>query len=184
MASRRGLIALMLLAPVAVRAQRRHAELSLDQLFEALKLAPSDEAAHAVEAQIWHAWMQQGTPAVQLLMGRGVRNLQARSLDEALEDFDAVIALAPEMAEGWNKRATVYFLRGEYENAARDIAETLAREPRHFGALAGLSHVREAEQDLLGALHAFEAALAIHPRLAGGEERLKELRRKALGEGI
>jgi Tfp pilus assembly protein PilF len=78
----------------------------------------------------------------------------------------------------------VYFLRGEHENAARDIAETLAREPRHFGALAGLSHVREAQGDPLAALRAFEAALAIHPRLAGGEERLKELRRKALGEGL
>lgn len=184
MASRRLLIAALVLAPVVATAQRRRAELSLDQLFEALKLAPTDEAARAVEAQIWKAWLEQGSPAVQLLMRRGVRNLQARSLDEALEDFDAVIALAPEVAEGWNKRATVYFLRGEHENAARDIAETLAREPRHFGALAGLSHVREAQGDLLAALRAFEAALEVHPRLAGGEERLKELRRKALGEGI
>jgi tetratricopeptide (TPR) repeat protein len=183
MASRRALITALVLLPASARAQRRR-ELSVDQLFEALKLAPTDEAARAVEAQIWQAWLQQGSPAVQLLMRRGMRNLHARALDDALEDFDAVIALAPEMAEGWNKRATVYFLRGEHDNAARDIAETLAREPRHFGALAGLSQVHEARGDLVAALRAYEAALAIHPRLPGAEDRMKELRRKALGEGI
>lgn len=183
MASRRALIAALVLLPASAGAQRRR-ELSVDQLFEALKLAPTDEAARAVEAQIWQAWLQQGSPAVQLLMRRGMRHLHARALDDALEDFDAVIALAPEMAEGWNKRATVYFLRGEHDNAARDIAETLAREPRHFGALAGLSQVHEARGDLVAALRAYEAALAIHPRLPGAEDRMKELRRKALGEGI
>lgn len=184
MAPRRALLAALLLLPASALAQRRRGELSVDQLFEALKLAPTDEAARAVEAQIWQAWLQQGSPAVQLLMRRGMRHLHASALEDALEDFDAVIALAPELAEGWNKRATVYFLRGEHDNAARDIAETLAREPRHFGALAGLSQVHEARGDLVAALRAFEAALAIHPRLPGAEDRLKELRRKALGEGI
>jgi tetratricopeptide (TPR) repeat protein len=183
MASRRALIAALVLLPAPALAQRRR-ELSVDQLFEALKLAPTDEAARAVEAQIWQAWLQQGSPAVQLLMRRGMRHLHARALDDALEDFDAVIALAPEMAEGWNKRATVYFLRGEHDHAARDIAETLAREPRHFGALAGLSQVHEARGDMVAALRAYEAALAIHPRLPGAEDRIKELRRRALGEGI
>jgi tetratricopeptide (TPR) repeat protein len=183
MATRRAVLAALVLLPAAAAAQPRR-ELSVDQLFEALKLAPTDEAARAVEAQIWQAWLQQGSPAVQLLMRRGMRHLHARALDDALEDFDAVIALAPEIAEAWNKRATVYFLRGEYDNAARDIAETLAREPRHFGALAGLSQVHEARGDLIAALRAYEAALAIHPRLPGADERLKELRRKALGEGI
>jgi tetratricopeptide (TPR) repeat protein len=183
MATRRAVLAALVLLPASAAAQRRR-ELSVDQLFEALKIAPTDEAARAVEAQIWQAWLQQGSPAVQLLMRRGMRHLHARALDDALEDFDAVIALAPEMAEAWNKRATVYFLRGEHDNAARDIAETLAREPRHFGALAGLSQVHEARGDLVAALRAYEAALAIHPRLPGADDRLKELRRKALGEGI
>jgi tetratricopeptide (TPR) repeat protein len=183
MVTRRALVVALVLLPAGGLAQRRR-DLSIDQLFEALKLAPTDEAARAVEAQIWQAWLQQGSPAVQLLMRRGMRHLHARSLDDALEDFDAVIALAPEVAEGWNKRATVYFLRGEHDNAARDIAETLAREPRHFGALAGLSQVHEARGDLMAALRAFEAAIAIHPRLPGAEQRLKDLRRRALGEGI
>lgn len=184
MATRRAVLAAIALLPRPALAQGGGRRLTLDQLFEALRLAPTEEAARAVEGEIWAAWMQQGSPAVQLLMRRGLRNLQARSLDDALEDFDAVVALAPEIPEAWNKRATVYFLRGEYDNAARDIAETLAREPRHFGALAGLSSVHEARGDLLAALRAYEAALAIHPRMAGAEQRLRDLRRRALGEGI
>lgn len=172
---------LLSLAATPVLAQSRR-QLSLDQLFEALKVAPDDASAHAVEAQIWQAWMQAGSPAVQLLMRRGLRHLETRSLADAVEDFDAVIALSPEMAEGWNKRATAYYLLGDYDSAVKDIQETLAREPRHFGALAGLSHIQEARGDHVGALRAYERALAINPRMAGSEARLKELRRRALGE--
>jgi len=179
---RRALILALLAAPAVAQPQPPRARLTLDQMFEALKLAPDDASARAVEAQIWQAWMGAGSPAVQLLMRRGLRHLETRSLPDAVEDFDAIIALAPELAEGWNKRATAYFLMGDYANAVRDIQETLAREPRHFGALAGLSHILEAQGDLTGALRAYERALAIHPRLAGHEQRLKELRRKALGE--
>lgn len=175
---------LMLALAAPALAQERRPRLTLDQLFEGLKLAPDEDTARAIEAQIWAAWQSQGSPTVQLLMRRGLRNLQAEAYDDALEDFDAVIALAPELAEGWNKRATVYFRRGELENAARDIAEALAREPRHFGALVGLSHIHEQRGDHVAALRAFEAALAIHPKLAGAESRVKDLRRKAFGEGI
>jgi tetratricopeptide (TPR) repeat protein len=179
---RRALILALPAAPALAQGPAQRPRLTLDQMFEALKLAPDDASARAVEAQIWHVWMQGGSPAVQLLIRRGLRHLETRSLDDAIEDFDAVIALAPELPEGWNKRATAYFLLGDYDNAIRDIQETLAREPRHFGALAGLSHILEARNDMLGALRAYERALAIHPRMAGHEQRLKELRRKALGE--
>jgi len=178
---RRALMLTLLATPALAQAPPR-ARLTLDQLFEALRLAPDDASARAVEAQIWQVWMGAGSPAVQLLMRRGLRHLDTRSLPDAVEDFDAIIALAPDMAEGWNKRATAYFLMGDHDNAVRDIQETLAREPRHFGALAGLSHILEARGDATGALRAYERALAIHPRMAGHEQRLKELRRRALGE--
>jgi tetratricopeptide (TPR) repeat protein len=176
------LIAAASLAATGALAQGQRPRLTLDQMFEALKLAPDDASARAVEAQIWQVWMQAGSPAVQLLMRRGLRHLETRSLPDAVEDFDAIIALSPELAEGWNKRATAYYLLGDHENAVKDIQETLAREPRHFGALAGLSHILEAQGDHAAALRAYERALAIHPRMAGHEARLKELRRKALGE--
>lgn len=189
---RRALLALPALLPVAglpvaTLAQRRGEGTltqALDTLFAMLKSAPDEAAARQVEARIWQAWMMQGTPAVQLLMRRGVRNIEAQALADALEDFDAVIALSPEIAEGWNKRATVYFLMEQDDNSSRDILETLVREPRHFGALAGLSMVRERQGDLSGALRAWESALAIYPRMAGGEERLRLLRRQAIGEDL
>ena len=157
---------------------------ALDTLFALLKAAPDDATARQVEARIWQAWLMQGSPAVQLLMRRGMRNIEAHALADALEDFDAVLALSPDLAEGWNRRATVYFLLDEYDNSAKDILETLAREPRHFGALASLSMVRERQGDLAGAIAALDSALAIYPRLPSGEERLRVLRRRALGEDL
>lgn len=157
---------------------------ALDALFALLLQAPDEAAAQQVEARIWQAWSMAGTPAVQLLMRRGARNIEARALPEALEDFDAVIALAPEVAEGWNKRATVYYLMGDDANAVRDIQETLTREKRHFGALSGLSLIQERGGDLKGALRSWEAALAIHPKMSGGETRLTDLKRRALGEAL
>jgi len=184
--TRRALLLAAIAAPRAAVAQQRPQNVTqaLDTLFTMLKAAPDEQAAQAVETRIWQAWMLQGSPAVQLLMRRGIRNLESRALPDALEDFDAVIALAPDLAEGWNKRATVYFLMEQDDNAAKDILETLAREPRHFGALTGLALVRERQGDLMGALRAFESALAIHPKMAGGQERLRLLRRQAIGEDL
>jgi tetratricopeptide (TPR) repeat protein len=181
---RRALLLGLLAAPALAQQRPRNVTEALDALFALLKAAPDEQAAQQIEARIWQAWAMQGTPAVQLLMGRGVRNLNNRALPDALEDFDAVIALAPELAEAWNKRATTYYLMQQDENAAKDILETLSREPRHFGALAGLSLVRERQGDLMGALRAHESALVIHPKMANGEERLRTLRRRAIGEDL
>lgn len=182
---RRALLGGLLAAPMLAHAQgaRRPTE-SLDQLFAALQTAPDEAGAQLVETRIWQVWMSGGSPAVQLLMRRGLRNLEARALSDALEDFDAVIALAPDLAEGWNKRATVYYLMSQDENATKDIQETLLREPRHFGALTGLALIRERQGDLRGALRAYEAALAVHPRMRGAEARVNDLRRRALGEAL
>jgi tetratricopeptide (TPR) repeat protein len=183
---RRALLLGLLAAPALAQAppRPRNVTEALDALFALLKAAPDEPSAQQVEQRIWQAWALQGSPAVQLLMNRGVRNLNTRALPDALEDFDAVIALAPDLAEGWNKRATVYFLMEQDENAAKDILETLSREPRHFGALSGLSLVRERQGDLMGALRAHESALVIHPKMQGGEERLRLLRRRAIGEDL
>ena len=186
-------LALVLAAlPLAARVQSRPPSTpgqaglnqALDALFALLKAAPDEATAKQVEARIWQAWLMQGSPAVQLLMRRGLRNIEAQALPDALEDFDAVLALAPDLAEGWNKRATVYFLMEQYDNSAKDVLETLSREPRHFGALAGLSMVRERQGDLQGAMRALESALAIYPKMQGGEERLRRLRRRAVGEDL
>ncbi len=167
--------------PAPNRAQEsRRAE--LDSLFEGLKGAPDDAVATMMEGRIRALWVEQASPATVLLLRRGVRNLAARTHDEALEDFDAAIVLSPSSAEAWHQRAQAFAALGDPASAARDLQEALRLEPRHFGALLTLSMLQEEASDARAALRSMEAALALHPRLRGGAARLRELRRKAEGD--
>lgn len=160
--------------------EARRAE--LDRLFAALRDAPDEAGGALVEARIWALWERAASPSVQLLMRRGMRNLEARAPEEALEDFDAAITLAPDFADAWFRRAQAHAAAGDTAAAVRDLQQALRLEPRHFGALATLSAIQEEAGDYAGALRSFQAALAIHPKLRGGEMRLRDLRRRALGE--
>ena len=99
-----------------------------------------------------------------------------RSLHEALITFSRLIEMQPKFAEAWNKRATVYYALHDYDASARDIAETLKLEPRHFGALSGLGLVNIALGRYQAALTAFEMAVAHHPNLRGARENIKNLK--------
>jgi tetratricopeptide (TPR) repeat protein len=154
----------------------------LDTLFEALKAAPDDTSAAMVESRIRAAWVAQASPAAVLLLRRGARNMAARTNDEALEDFDAAIILSPASAEAWHQRAQAHAAMGDATSAARDLQEALRLEPRHFGALLTLSILQEDRGDARAALRSLEAAMALYPRLPGGDQRLRELRRKAEGD--
>lgn len=179
----------LLLLPAALQAQPRGAaraeearRAELDSLFDGLKTAPDEAAAALMEARIRALWIEAASPATVLLLRRGVRNLAARTHDEALEDFDAALTLAPRSAEAWHQRAQAYAAMGDAAAAARDLQEALRLEPRHFGALVTLSVLQEQAGDAAAALRSMEAALALHPRLRGGQERARELRRKAEGD--
>jgi tetratricopeptide (TPR) repeat protein len=99
----------------------------------------------------------------------------------ALDRFDRLVEQVPDFAEGWNKRATVYYLMGNYPASVLDIRRTLELEPRHFGALSGLGLIYDALDDPAAALRSFEAAVAIDPHLETAQERIKELRRQVGG---
>ncbi|MFM2151330.1 MAG: hypothetical protein RLZZ187_3636, partial [Pseudomonadota bacterium] len=163
-------------------AAQRRAE--LDRLFEALRDAPDTAAAQVVEARIRAAWAQGVSPAAQLLVRRGARNLQGNAPDEALEDFDAALVLEPAAPDVWLMRARALGALGDRTAAARDIQEALRLEPRHFGALVQLSDLQDEAGDAAGALRSLEAALTLHPRLPSGEERRRELRRRAEGDAL
>ncbi len=187
-------ILLLLMLPVVALAQGQPApgranpveqrRVALEHAFAALRDAPDEAGAALVEARIRQLWAQAATPAVTLLLRRGLRNLEARLPEEALEDFDAAITLDPAVPEAWHLRAQAYERGGDLTAAARDLQEVLRLEPRHWGALVNLATLQEEAGEARLALRSLEAALAINPKMPGGEARLRELRRKALGDAL
>ncbi|TMA34248.1 MAG: tetratricopeptide repeat protein [Deltaproteobacteria bacterium] len=155
----------------------------LRELFARLAAAASEREAGAVEREIWSAWLATDDENVAPWIARGLAAMEARDLAAALQAFDRVVELAPDYAEGWNKRATLHWLRGSFEESVADIDRTLALEPRHFGALSGLAMIREAQGRPFEALEALEQLLHIHPRLPQLRERIEQLTAQ-LGEAI
>jgi len=156
----------------------------LDFLFGALKAAPDEVSAKHVEARIWAIWLQTPSDTVALLMTRAKAALDAQNSDVALKLLDSVVKLRPDYVEGWNRRATLYYLRNDYARSLEDIEQVLAREPRHFGALAGLGMIMQDLGDEKRALDAFRRALAVNPHLEKVPELVKSLTEKVEGRDI
>lgn len=158
-------------SPEAEAAQRRH---RLDELFTRLAKAEGS-SWERVENDIWSQWSHSGSASMDLLLSLAAKAMDERDLDAALRFLNDLVRLAPEFAEGWNKRATVYYLRGEYGRSIADIQRVLALEPRHFGAMSGLGIILERLGDKKGALAAFRLGLEIHPNLRGAHEAVERL---------
>ena len=149
----------------------------LDPLFDALQGASDAESAQPVERAIWQIWLVSDNNAVNILMRNGMRAMERRDYRAALRDFDQIVKIAPDFAEGWNKRATVNYLIGQYEDSLADIGATLKLEPRHFGALSGRGLVLVELDRTEDALDAFEAALRVHPQMPGAKSNAEALRK-------
>jgi tetratricopeptide (TPR) repeat protein len=156
----------------------------LDFLFGALKAAPDEASAKHVEARIWAVWMQTPSDTAALLMVRAKVAMDAQKTDVALKLLDAVIKLRPDYIEAWNRRATLYYLKNDYAHSLEDIRQILVREPRHFGALAGLGFIMQDIGEEKRALEAFRKALAINPHLEKVPELVKSLTEKVEGRDI
>jgi tetratricopeptide (TPR) repeat protein len=156
----------------------------LDFLFGALKAAPDEASAKHVEARIWALWLQTPSDTAALLMLRAKAAIDANKPDVALKLLDSVIKLRPEYIEAWNRRATLYYLKNDYVRSLEDIQQVLIREPRHFGALAGLGMIMQDLGDEKRALEAYRKALAVNPHLEQVPERVKALTEKVEGRDI
>jgi len=117
-------------------------------------------------------------------MVRAKAAMDAQQTDVALKLLDAVVKLRPDYVEAWNRRATLYYLKNDYTRSLADIQQVLAREPRHFGALAGLGMIMQEIGDDKRALEAFRKALAINPHLEKVPELVKSLTEKVEGRDI
>ena len=164
--------------------QRGNNEHNLDFLFGALKVAPDDVTAKAVEARIWAMWAATRSDTTSLLMGRAQTALGQHDIDLAIKLLDAVIKIRPNYVEAWNRRATIYYMKKDYGRALADIREVLRREPRHFGALSGLGLIMQDLGDDKQALEVYRRALAIYPRLEHIPDVVKQLQEKVEGRDI
>lgn len=156
----------------------------LDTLFALLQEDAAEHSVKIVESRIWSVWHESDSATVSLLLSRGTKAMHENRYDVALRAFDSIVELQPDFAEGWNKRATLYFLMGRYRDSLADVEKTLELEPRHFGALSGLGMIyTKLEQDE-NALEAYEQALAVNPHLQQAKSEVRRLRKKVLGNRI
>jgi tetratricopeptide (TPR) repeat protein len=166
------------------KAERADPTYNLDTLFDALKVAPDEESAKAIEDRIWAVWTVSGSDTCNLLMSRVKTATDEKDYDLALKLLDAVIAMNPNYVEAWNRRATVYYFKDDIAHSLADISEVLAREPRHFGALSGLGLILQDIGDDKHALEAYRKALAIDPHLEHIPDVVKTLTEKVEGRDI
>jgi tetratricopeptide (TPR) repeat protein len=155
---------------------------SIDHLLDALKAAPDEQTAAALEGQLEQTWVRAGTPAVTLLMSRGIRSLEAGQTDEAVDSFSDAITLQPDAGEAWHQRALARYHAGDVNGAIHDLEETVRLEPRDFSAFRTLADIAAARDDWKGAYAAWQKVMELDPKTPGGEERLRLLKRKAVGE--
>jgi tetratricopeptide (TPR) repeat protein len=157
---------------------------NIEFLFGALKAAPDPESAKLVENRILTLWLVSGSDTADLLMTRVKTAIDAKEFDLAIELLNAVVEIKPDYVEGWNRRATVHFLKKDFSAAIVDIRQVLAREPRHFGALAGLGMIMQELGEDKRALEVFRRALDVHPHLQRIPDLVKSLTEKVDGRDI
>ncbi|GAA5065664.1 tetratricopeptide repeat protein [Roseibacterium beibuensis] len=151
------------------------AQVTADELLDRLA-QPDLRNWDVVEAQLYQEWSRSGSATADYLLRMGRAAMEAQDYPVAYDHLTALTDHAPEFAEGWNTRATLFFEMGSYGPAIADIQRTLVLEPRHFGALSGLGFMLEEMGELEDALAAFEAARAIHPHhpeIQSGIERIE-----------
>lgn len=148
----------------------------LDQLRD-----PAQENWQRIERQIVREWSKSGSASADLLLNRGREALRTGDTKAAIEHFSALIDHAPDFAEGWNARATAYFMAGRYGQSLGDIQETLARNPDHFGALSGLARIMEQLERYEAARTALIAAAAIHPHRRDIQTALERINKRLDG---
>lgn len=160
------------------------AQTDLDSLFSELKSAPSAEAAKAAEAAILRRFLISGSDTVDLLMTWAIDSMNKEDYPLALDILDNIVMMKPDYAEGWNKRATVYYLADEYGKSLADIRRVLSLQPKHFGALSGLGMIMRELGEKEKAKMAFREALAIDPYLDNVKKVLDELEKETAGQAI
>jgi tetratricopeptide (TPR) repeat protein len=150
----------------------------------------ADADAHlrgVTTAAVWQIWSRSGDPAIDKLFARGIEQMEAARLNDALITFSEIVRRKPAFAEGWNKRATVYFMLGRNAESLKDCDEVLKRNRTHFGALSGAGQIHLQLGNAREALEFFRRAVDVNPALEGPaqmipllEDLLRDTSRKSI----
>jgi tetratricopeptide (TPR) repeat protein len=156
----------------------------LDQLFERLAAARNEAEAGNLSEQIARIWNRSGSDTLDLLMERVGTAMQAQDQLTALDLLDSILLLKSDWPEAYSRRAAVLFQQKDLDGAMRDLRKSLALEPRHFQALAGVGMIFRQNEQPRQALAAFRAALAINPYFKGIKEAAEKLAQEHGDQGI
>lgn len=146
----------------------------VDKLIDRLR-DDDDNVRELAAAAMWNIWSRSGDAEIDALYKQGIQQMQAADLSDALTTFSEVVRRKPGFAEGWNKRATVYYLAGEFDKSIADCHEVLKRNPGHFGALSGMGQIYFQLEDFERALLWYRKAFEVNPNLLGVEMQIRLL---------
>ncbi len=151
-------------------------------LYAYLATADDEKQAQPIAQAIEKLWLFADSDTIGVLMDRSARAVSEKNLDLAMRFLDAVVDLAPDYAEGWNRRAYVHYLKNDIERMVGDLRRCLALEPNHYRALEGLAQVLRETGQKKAALKAYERLIEVHPNASGAQDAVKELSRDVDGQ--
>jgi tetratricopeptide (TPR) repeat protein len=148
-----------------------------DQALLQGRLRDADPRIRALAEQaLWALWSRSGDAATDELFEAGVALMNGGRLDAAIATFGEVIRRSPGFAEGWNKRATAYYLAGDYQRSLADCGEVVKRNPRHFGVLSGYGQIYFRLEEYDKAIGWWRRALEVNPNMEGVQSNIEAAR--------
>ena len=160
-------------------------DVKLNLLFEELKKSNNDSVTLEIEMKIWNIWSTHPTQEkLTQLLSKGSSLMSTGELETAYKIFSTIIESTPDWAEGWNKRATVLYLMGRYQESLKDIDEVLKRENRHFGALSGQGLVHIKLKNYEKAIKSYETVQKIYPSISSAKVMIPQLKKIIKDEAI
>ena len=161
-----------------VFAESKDRDAKLSQLFEQLKKSNNTSMAFEIEMKIWNIWTTHPThDNLTQSLAKGSDLMSKGELETAYKIFSAIIESDPVWAEGWNKRATVLYLMGRYQDSLKDINEVLERESRHFGALSGQGLIHIEMKNYEKAIKSYEGVQKIYPSINSAKVMIPQLKK-------
>ena len=168
-----------------VLAESKDRDIRLNQLFELLKKSNNASLAFEIEMKIWNIWSTHPThDSLTQSLAKGSGLISKGELEAAYKIFSTIIESTSDWAEGWNKRATVLYLMGSYQDSLNDIDEVLKRESRHFGALSGQGLVHIEMKNYEKAIKSYESVQKIYPSINSAKVMIPQLKKLIKDEAI